>query len=108
MREARVKRGGNHDAVCFHSQQLVEKYFKGRLQEAGIAFPKTHDLVRLLGMLLEFEPSWRRWTRTLASLNKYAVLTRYPGVSPRRAEARRALRHSSEIRKLVRQSLGLK
>lgn len=36
----------NYDAVCFHSQQCVEKYLKGRLQEADVHFEKTHDLPR--------------------------------------------------------------
>jgi len=45
-----------HDAACFHAQQAVEKYFKARLCEAGVAFPKTHDLVALLKLLLPLEP----------------------------------------------------
>ena len=32
------------DAVGFHAQQCIEKYFKARLQEANVAFPRTHDL----------------------------------------------------------------
>lgn len=47
-REFRVSNSPNHDAVCFHVQQCVEKYFKARLEEASIHIPKTHDLERLL------------------------------------------------------------
>ena len=47
-----------YDAACFHSQQTVEKYFKARLCEAGAVFPKTHDLVALLKLLLPMEPLW--------------------------------------------------
>ena len=36
------------DIVCFHLQQCVEKYLKARLEEAGLSFPKTHDLEQLL------------------------------------------------------------
>ena len=36
------------DAGCFHRQQCVEKYLKARLIEAGISFPRTHDLLQLL------------------------------------------------------------
>ncbi len=35
------------DAVCFHAQQCVEKYLKALLQDRGIDFPRTHDLVAL-------------------------------------------------------------
>jgi len=35
------------DAACFFCQQCIEKYLKARLLEAGIAFPRTHDLLQL-------------------------------------------------------------
>ena len=35
------------DAGCFFCQQCIEKYLKARLMDAGITFPRTHDL-RLL------------------------------------------------------------
>ena len=37
-----------YDAVCFHSQQCVEKCLKAVLQENDIYFEKTHDLDVLL------------------------------------------------------------
>jgi HEPN domain-containing protein len=47
-REAAVADGPNWDAVCFHAEQCAEKYLKARLVEAGVSFPKTHDLTVLL------------------------------------------------------------
>ncbi len=44
-REIRARKNPSYDAVCFHAEQCAEKYLKGRLTEAKIAFPKTHDLV---------------------------------------------------------------
>jgi len=38
------------DAACFFSQQSAEKYLKARLVEAGIQFPRTHDLLQLLNL----------------------------------------------------------
>ena len=32
-----------HDQVCFHCQQLAEKYLKALLEELGHPVPKTHD-----------------------------------------------------------------
>jgi hypothetical protein len=44
----RSRKKHSRDIVCFHLQQCVEKYLKGRLEEAGLAIPKIHDLERLL------------------------------------------------------------
>lgn len=44
------------DIVCFHLQQWIEKYLKARLLEAGIEFPKSHDLERLLDLVAHVEP----------------------------------------------------
>ena len=40
LRESRVRRHPNYDAVCFHAQQTAEKYLKAVLQESGFSFPK--------------------------------------------------------------------
>jgi len=32
-REWRVRKNRNHDAVCFHAQQCIEKYLKAVLQK---------------------------------------------------------------------------
>lgn len=37
-------RDGELDAVVFHAQQCIEKLMKGALVEAGIGFPRTHEL----------------------------------------------------------------
>ena len=39
---------GSTNTACFHAQQAVEKSLKALLTSWGIAFPKTHDLTRLL------------------------------------------------------------
>ena len=35
------------DTVCFHAQQVVEKYLKALLVWVDIDFPKTHDITEL-------------------------------------------------------------
>src|SRR6266566_4043559 len=77
-RELRVRKDPNYDGVCFHSQQCVEKYLKARLQEAVVAFPKTHDLVELLRLLRPLEPTWWTFWRKMRALTNYAVAVRYP------------------------------
>jgi HEPN domain-containing protein len=42
QREYRARQRPNDDAACFHAQPCAEKYLKARLEEAGIAFGRTH------------------------------------------------------------------
>jgi len=107
---AQIMRGRKqrvYDAACFHAQQSVEKYFKARLSEAGVAFPKTHDLVALLKLLLALEPLWSVFLPHAHVLADYAVDFRYPGDTATLAEARLALKYCKSIRREVRSSLGL-
>ena len=95
------------DAACFHCQQSAEKYLKARLSEAGIAFPKTHDLVVLLKLVLPQEPLWAPLLTSAQALTDYAVDFRYPGDTATLAETRQALKDCAAIRQEVRLSLGL-
>ena len=51
-REVVVQTDPNYDLVCFLAQQCAEKYLKAALQEEGITPPKTHDLEKLMDLLL--------------------------------------------------------
>ena len=95
------------DAACFHCQQTVEKYFKARLCEAGIVFPKTHDLVALLNLLLPLEPLWKPLLSAVQLLTDYAVDFRSPGDNATLTEARQCLKVCKAIRRKVRLNLGL-
>jgi HEPN domain-containing protein len=95
------------DAACFHCQQCAEKYLKARLSEEGITFPKTHDVVVLLNLILLREPLWSSLVAAAETLTDYAVDFRYPGDSASLAEARQALKDCAGIRREVRLSLGL-
>jgi HEPN domain-containing protein len=50
-RELRARIEPNFDAVCFHAQQSAEKYLKAACVQAGVDFPKTHDVAALLALL---------------------------------------------------------
>lgn len=107
LRERRARNNPNYDAVCFHAQQCVEKYFKARLIEAGIEFPKTHDLTHLLALLQQVEPAWIAYATQLRILTDYSVEFRYPGESANKENAQKALEIAKQIRILARRSLGL-
>lgn len=39
------------DTVCFHAQQVVEKYLKALLVFKGIPFPKSHNIEDIIALL---------------------------------------------------------
>lgn len=73
-----------HDAVCFHAQQCIEKYLKAWLQEANIAFRRTHDLEELLDLILPSMAVWAIWKTDFLVLTTHAVEFRYLADQPRR------------------------
>jgi HEPN domain-containing protein len=95
------------DAACFFCQQCIEKYLKARLVEAGLVFPRTHDLLQLLNVCIQVEPLWATYTKTVDAMSDYAVDFRYPGHTASLREAKVALKHCRTLRREVRQSLGL-
>ena len=107
QREYRARQRPNYDAACFHAQQCTEKYLKARLEEAGIAFSRTHNLTSLLTLALAVEPTWAVLQPHLTALNIYAVAFRYPGSSATKSNAANALKAGREVRRIVRQSFDL-
>jgi HEPN domain-containing protein len=107
LRELRARKSPNYDAACFHAQQCAEKYLKARLQEAVIAFSRTHNLTVLLDLLLPVEPGWDKLRAKLLALTAFSVAYRYPGASADKDTAREALNFCPEVREQVRLSLGL-
>lgn len=107
LRELRARKSPNYDAACFHAQQCAEKYLKARLQEAAIAFSRTHNLTVLLDLLLPVEPGWDKLRAKLLALTAFSVAYRYPGASADKDTAREALNFCREVREQVRLSLGL-
>ena len=95
------------DLASFHCQQAAEKYLKALLQENGIAFPKTHDLELLLGLLLPIDKNLATLSRGLSSLTEFAVEYRYPGTRATTRRMQSAKRLAEKVRREIRQRLGL-
>lgn len=66
------------DAVCFHSQQFVEKLLKALLTRHGVEAPKTHDVRRLIQVAEPFAPELSRFSDASDVLTVHGVETRYP------------------------------
>lgn len=106
-RELRARRDPNYDAACFHAQQTAEKYLKAFLQEEGVAFPRTHNLIELLRLCLPIDASLAAQRADLVLIDRFAVSYRYPGDSADKKEARQAFRAAQSVRTLFRGKLGL-
>ncbi len=95
------------NAACFHCQQAAEKYLKALLQELGAAVPRTHDMEDLIDLLLPHAITLAPLRRRVASLTKYAVEYRYPGLRATTRQMQAALRTMERVRAELRARLGL-
>jgi len=107
LRDWRARKTPNYDAACFHAQQCAEKYLKALLQENGLAFGKTHNLVTLLNLLLSLEPTWSTLEQDLRTLTEYAVDFRCPGAYATKQNAADAIAICRDVRGRGRVALGL-
>jgi len=96
-----------YEAVCFHSQQCVEKYLKAILQENDIYFEKIHDLRVLSEKCIQFIPELSKYLDELDNLSSFAVEIRYPGTEADREDAMECLNIAREIRKISREYFEL-
>lgn len=63
-------------AVCFHCQQVVEKYLKAFLISQGVEIRKTHNIEFLLAQCEEFDSDFSLIDPK--DLNDFGVDIRYP------------------------------
>jgi len=89
------------DAVCFHSQQAVEKYLKAFLILHEIDFGKTHNIEYLIKICTSIDSDFE--TINTGNLSFYAVEIRYPDdfYIPTFKEAKESIKIASEIKQFV-------
>jgi HEPN domain-containing protein len=107
LRSYRARKIPTYDVTCYNAQQCAEKYLKARLVEAGLAVPRTHDLLLLLTLIQPLEPTWATLQSELNLLNKYAVAYRYPGFWATKADAKEAATDCRKVRGVIRAAFGL-
>ncbi|MDE0084596.1 MAG: HEPN domain-containing protein [Candidatus Poribacteria bacterium] len=95
------------NSICFHVQQCIEKYLKAWLQEANIAFSKTHDLQELLDLIMPIVSIWQSWKPDFKIISAYAVGSRYPGDSATAENTQHAMQICDEVRQAIRTKLEL-
>ena len=99
------------DTVCFHCQQVAEKYLKGFLAWHQAPFVKTHDLLELLQQTKQIASAdAESLSANLLLLDRYAVSIRYPleyEEEPGDEEVQEAVEAAHAVRAWVRSRLGL-
>jgi len=96
------------DSVCYHCQQCAEKYVKAFLLQHDVAFPWIHNLPKLNELCMKVDGSFGLISDLLETLNPFEAETRYPGYFADKDDARLAIAAMKEVRKFVREKLGLK
>ena len=92
-------------AVCFHCQQVVEKYLKAYLIANGVEIRKTHNIEFLLAECEEFDADFGGIDPK--DLNDFGVDVRYPGdiYSPSIEETLEHKQIALEVKELVERKL---
>lgn len=67
--------------VLFHVQQCAEKSLKAYIVFKNGKLIKTHDLVRLVDMCMEFDKNFERLRLFAMVLTPYETMGRYPDAS---------------------------
>jgi HEPN domain-containing protein len=99
-----------HSSICFHCQQMAEKYLKALIHERGAVVPRTHDCERLVNLLAPTDAALSRFRRAAQGLTRFAVDPRYPDLfsTPAASHSRAAWNAAERIRAEVRRRLGLR
>lgn len=86
--------------ACYHAQQAAEKSLKGYLVARQVQFRFVHDLVYLVQLCVEQDPSFRELLPAGEILGEYATRVRYPletKSEPDEEKAREALRLAEQV-----------
>ena len=95
------------EAICFHSQQAVEKFLKAYLITKNTEFGKTHNLEYLLELCGREDSEFKNIE--VGNLSSYAVEVRYPNdfYIPPLEEAKESLEIARKVRSFILNKLGL-
>lgn len=91
-----------YDVAAFHAQQATEKLLKAFLASAGIDFPYTHNLAKLVELCSGVDPAFDTLVSVVELLTPYAVELRYDSEFwPTEEEARDALASAEKVKQFV-------
>jgi HEPN domain-containing protein len=97
--------------VAFHCQQAIEKYLKAYMIEKNIPLIKTHDLIKLNGMIKETKDLGIDKEK-LILINEVYIESRYPGElgllpdgMPTNEQAQKFIEYATEIKATIMDEL---
>ncbi len=98
------------DTIAFHCQQATEKYIKAMLENFGIGFQRSHNLVYLLDVLAQRLDIAEAIYDKAILLNGFSVQIRYPDntVYLTKDELEESIKISEEFRALAIKTIGIK
>ena len=104
-----LKENSSPNPLCFHAQQMAEKFLKGFLAYHKQPPVKVHKLDQLLIACERIDSSFKELTNAVLYLNEFYIETRYPGDYPEftTEDAKQAYSHSLEIAEFVRSKISL-
>lgn len=73
-----LKSDEDFEDAGFHLQQAIEKYFKGYLLSKGWKLERTHDLVKLLNLIIVYKPEFEQFRSLCLRVTEYYIEERYP------------------------------
>jgi len=94
--------------LCFDAQQAAEKAIKALLLKKGVAFPYVHDIAHLLTLVEQTAVQIPDPVRRAEDLTRYAVVTRYPGLTEPVSEShyREALVSAEAVLRWAEEEIG--
>lgn len=94
--------------ACFQAQQAAEKAVKAVLLHSRISFPYTHDLTALLRLLKKGGRPVPTGVEEASLLTRFAVATRYPGLSEpvTRKETENAIKVANRVLRWAQKTIG--
>ena len=97
--------------VAFHCQQTIEKYLKALSIEKDIQVTKTHDLIKLNGMIKDIKDLGLDEEK-LIIINELYIESRYPGeigLMPdgmlSSEQAKELLKYAKEVKEIIKREL---
>ena len=108
IRAGQALEGVYLEDLCFDAQQAVEKPIKAVFIKNGIDFPYTHNIAKLLDLLVEAKIVVPKYLRAAETLTQYAALGRYPGtMKPATARVhRQAVRIAEKVLRWAERKVG--
>lgn len=88
-----------YDVAIFHAQQCAEKAIKAWLVKNGHPSEKTHNLIYLCQIAMEFDKAFSELLDMVLLLNPYSTLFRYPegDLLPTEKESRQAIEAARSV-----------